>query len=158
MDNKNYEPEVVPEVPFPSEIVEPISQNSSSSAGGNYTPPVSNGKAFPIKKIAQELLSTSLNTRSRKILQQFDLQQSGGFQIGNFQEGINGDVRITPNGLTGRNIAGLVTFALDTDGNLVLVGELRSGSTVTGSVIIEEGGYILLGDDIFLGNSESLNA
>jgi len=108
---------------------------------------VGKDKTLPKKRSAVELLSTALNTRSRKVLQEFELQQSGGFQIGKFEEGISGDVRITPNGLTGRNIAGLVTFALDTDGNLALVGELRSGSTVTGQVVVGNNRVIIDVDD-----------
>lgn len=146
MADKNYEPEVVQENPFPGEVVQPIS-STQAGTGDNYTPATTKEKTFPKKRTAVELLSTALNTRSRKVLEKFELVQSGGFQIGDFQEGLTGDVRITPNGLTGRNIAGLVTFALDTDGNLTLIGELRSGSTITGQVIVGNNGVIIDVDD-----------
>ena len=146
MDEKNYEPEVVQDNPFPGET--PILESQSKpSTGENLTPTTTKEKTFPKKRTAIELLSTALNTRSRKVLQEFELQQSGGFQIGKFEEGVSGDVRITPNGLTGRNIAGLVTFALDTDGNLALVGELRAGSTVTGQVVVGNNRVIIDVDD-----------
>lgn len=137
-----YEPEIVPANPFPNELVSPITR-SSQGTGDTVTPTVAKDNKFPVKRTAVELLSTALNTRSRKILEEFELVQSGGIQIGKFLEGLSGDVRITPNGLTGRNIAGLVTFALDTDGNLTLVGELRSGSTITGQVIVGNNGVII---------------
>ena len=146
MSDENYEPEVVPETPFPNEVVSSITPSSQDTKGA-FTPAVGKDKTLPKKRSAVELLSTALNTRSRKVLQEFELQQSGGFQIGKFEEGISGDVRITPNGLTGRNIAGLVTFALDTDGNLALVGELRSGSTVTGQVVVGNNRVIIDVDD-----------
>ena len=146
MDDKNYVPEIVPDNPFPNEVVTSISTPSQNTKD-NYVPTVAKDKIFPVKRSAVELLSTALNTRSRKVLEKFELVQSGGFQIGDFQEGLTGDVRITPNGLTGRNIAGLVTFALDTDGNLTLIGELRSGSTITGQVVVGNNGVIIDVDD-----------
>lgn len=146
MDEKVYTPEVIVETPFPGD---PLVNTglSPSNPSGVVTPTISKEKTFPVKKIALELLSTALNTRSKKILQEFKLQQSGGLKIGNFEEGISGEVDITPNGLLGRNIAGLTTFALDTDGNLILVGELRSGSLITGDVIVQDGGRIRIGTD-----------
>lgn len=147
MTDTNYEPEISQDNPFPGDANQPPISSPPPIDVGNFSPTTTPQETFPKKRTAVELLSTALNTRSRKVLQEFELQQSGGFQIGNFQEGLSGDVRITPNGLTGRNIAGLVTFALDTDGNLTLVGELRSGSTITGQVIVGNNGVIIDVDD-----------
>lgn len=136
-NKKVYEPEIVAEVPYPTQDQAVIATtNTSSNPAGTYTPTTVKDKALPKKRAAVELISQVLNTRSRKVLQEFDLQQSGGFKIGEFQQGVSGDVKISPNGLVGRNNAGLTTFALDTDGNLVLVGEIRSGSLITGDVIV----------------------
>ncbi len=136
MDDKVYEPEIIQDAPFPGQEV-PVSQsNSASNPAGTYSPTTTKAKGFPIKRTAVELLSEVLNTRSRKILQSFDLAQSGGFQIGNFQEGISGDLRITPNGIVGRDIAGLVVFEIDTDGNATFKGQIQSGSVVTGRVVV----------------------
>lgn len=147
--DKNYEPEVVEDNPFPGETAVLPSQDQSGS-GDNLTPTTTKEKILPRKRTAVELLSAALNTRSRKVLENFDLVQSGGFQIGDFKEGISGDVRLTPNGITGRNIAGLTTFSLDTDGNLILVGEMRSGSVITGNITLEEGGSIEIGSGVVL--------
>lgn len=134
----NYEPEIAQENPFPGETLIADTQGKSSTSG-NLTPITSKEKTFPKKRTAVELLSTALNTRSRKILEEFELQQSGGLKIGDFKEGLSGDVRITPNGITARNIAGLTTFAIDGDtGDAVFKGEVRSGSILTGGVIIED--------------------
>src|SRR3990167_9771878 len=136
--DKNYTPEVIEENPFPGDL--PIvDTQTQSSAGGNYSSVATNVKPFPTKKTAVELLSTALNSRSRKVLQEFTLQQSGGFQVGDFKEGISGDLRITPNGLTARDIAGITTFAIDgTTGDAVFKGEIRSGSIITGAIISGE--------------------
>lgn len=135
MDEKVYTPEVIEENPLPGGI-EPFVLPTSSPKD-TYAPTTSKETTVNRKRTAVELLSTSLNTRSRKVLQEFKLEQSGGFQIGNFQEGLSGDMRLTPNGITARDIAGLTTFAIDgTSGNATFAGEIRSGALVTGQVSI----------------------
>ena len=155
MEDKIYSQEIVEDNPFPGEVVQPVA-STPSNVGGNYTPTVSKSKTFPVKRTAVELLSTSLNTRSKKILQEFELQQSGGFKIGNFEDGVTGDLRLTPNGITARDIAGITTFAIDgTNGSAVFAGELRSGSVVTGSVVVTDGNIALYNDgvlEIFIGD------
>lgn len=154
--DKVYTQEIVQETPFPDQEIAVDSQSSSVS-GGNFTPTTTSEKPIPVKKVAMELLSAAMNTRSRKVLEQFDLEQRGGFQVGNFEEGVAGDLRITPNGIVARSVAGVTTFAINgTDGSAVFAGEVRSGSQVTGSVTIEEGGYILLGNSVFIGDIDSL--
>lgn len=142
MDEKVYIPEVIQETPFPG-ISESLDTQTQNKSGGNYSPVTTKPKQFPTKRTAVELISTSLNTRSRKVLKEFQLQQAGGFQIGNFEEGISGDLRITPNGLTARNIAGITTFAIDGDtGDATFLGILQAGTLVGGdnTVIIDTGG------------------
>ena len=139
MTDKNFEPETVPETPFPTEAALPVLTASQSSGAGNFDPATTKEKVIPKKRTAVELLSTALNTRSKKILQEFELVQSGGIKVGDFQEGLSGDLRITPNGLTARNIAGLTTFAIDgTDGSAVFAGQVRAGSTIVADTIVTE--------------------
>jgi hypothetical protein len=141
MDNKVYEQEVIVETPFPSETGIPGFAPTVANAVGTYTPTTTKEKTIPKKKLALELLSTALNTRSKKILQEFDLADSGGLKIGNFKEGLSGDLRITPNGLTARDIAGLTTFAIDgLTGSAVFRGEIRAADFV----ISDENGLISL--------------
>jgi len=138
MDDKTYYQEIVPDNPFPGEP-EPVALLGQPNPAGTFTPSTTKEKTFPIKRIAVELLSTALNTRSRKILQEFQLEQSGGFQIGNFQEGISGDTRITPDGLVMRNKAGLITLAQDGDtGDAFFAGQLRANTTIVADTIITE--------------------
>jgi len=155
MDNKVYTQEIIQENPFPRDP-QLVPLASPSTPKDTYNPTTTKEKVFPVKKIAVELLSTALNTRSRKILEEFTLQQSGGFQIGDFQQGLTGDLRLTPNGITARDIAGITTFAIDgTTGNAVFAGELKSGSIVTGTVQITDGNIALYNDgvlEIFIGD------
>ena len=140
MDDKTYFPEIVPDNPFPGEP-EPALLPSQPNPAGTFSPTTDKPKSFPKKRIATELLSTALNTRSRKILESFDLEQRGAMQVGNFKEGISGDLRITPNGLTARNISGLTTLAVDGGtGDAIFLGTLRAGTLIggDGTVLIEE--------------------
>lgn len=146
-DEKVYQPEVITENPFPGgDVSAPV---GSATASGIYTPTVTKTDApFPKKKIAVELLSQAINTRNKKILQEFDLQQSGGFQIGNFENGSTGDLRITPNGLTARDSAGITTFAIDgTTGDAIFRGVIRAGSIITGGTITNEAGDIIIDEE-----------
>lgn len=138
MDEKVYTPEVIEESPFPGDVGSIIQPNQSNSAD-NYTPTVTKDNKFNKKTSAVELLSTALNTRSKKILQEFQLEQSGGIKVGDFQEGLSGDIRITPNGLTARNIAGITTIAIDGDtGDAIFAGQIRAGSTIVADTIVNE--------------------
>ena len=143
-----FTPEIVPENPFPGGVEPLVSQGQLPA--GTFAPTTIPAKTFPVKRTAVELLSTALNTRSRKILEEFELQQSGGFQVGDFKTGISGDLRLTPNGLTARDKAGLTTFAIDgTTGDAVFKGTLQAGTLIggDGNVVIDsdgEGGRIIL--------------
>lgn len=150
-----YYPEVIPDAPFPMGDIEIINESQQTS-NGNYSTTERKEFKLPKKRISTELLSTAINTRSRKILESFELQQSGGFQIGNYQDGQTGDIKITPDGLVARNSSGLTTLLLDGDtGDAIFAGELRTGSTITGSVEVTDG-YIALYNDgilqIFIGD------
>lgn len=148
MDEKVYEPEVIQDNPFPGEVVQPVSSYSPATGVGNYTPTTTKEKTFPVKKVAVELMSTALNTRSKKILQEFELQQTGGLRVGNFEEGISGDLRITPNGLTARDIAGVTTFSIDgTTGDAIFKGVVQAGSIITGGQILNQDGTIIIDED-----------
>jgi len=133
-----YSPEVIVEQPFPGEPEPAVLANQPNPAG-TFSPTTTKEKPFKQQRIAVELLSTALNTRSKKVLQEFELQDTGGFKVGTFKSGISGDLRITPNGLTARNIAGLTTFAIDGDtGDAVFAGEVRAGSTIVSDTIVTE--------------------
>lgn len=139
-DEKVYQQEIVSDAPFPGEPIV-LDTQSESPAGGNYAPTTTKEKPFKQKKIATELISQALNTHSRKILQEFELVQSGGIKVGDFKEGISGDLRITPSGLTARDKAGITTFAIDgTDGSAVFKGIIQAADFI----VADENGLISL--------------
>jgi len=137
-EEKVFSLEEIEENPLPGEIL-PVLTPTSTQPAGTFAPTVAKDKPLPKKIVAHELLSSALNTKSKKILQEFDLQQTGGFKVGDFKEGISGDLRITPNGLTARNKSGITTLAVDGDtGDAIFAGQLRAGSTIVADTIITE--------------------
>lgn len=145
MDDKVYSNEVIQENPFPNGEVQVDSQSSSGS-GDLVTNTVIKENKIPRKRISNELLSTALNTRSRNILQEFNLTQSGGFKIGNYQEGVSGEISITPNGIVTKDKAGVTTIAIyGEDGSGVFKGSIQAGSIITGEVIVGDNALILDG-------------
>lgn len=162
--DKVYTPEVVPENPFPGGVEPVIAQTPVTS--GDYAPPITQATKLPKRRVAQELLSSALNTKSRKILQEFELAQTGGFKVGNYEEGITGDLRITPNGIVARDISGSTKFALDGNtGDAIFSGEIRSGSILSGDLTIDGGniqvsgadGYTVIDGVGLISNSSSFN-
>ena len=146
MDDKVYTPEVIIENPFP-QGTSAVAGTTQNVSGGNYAPATTKEKTFPTKRVAVELLSTALNTRSRKILQEFELAQSGAIQIGDFKEGLTGDLRLTPNGLTARDVAGITTFAIDgTTGSAVFKGEIQAGALISGLVDVGDNSIVIDGE------------
>lgn len=151
MPDKIYTPEIIRETPFPEETSEAMGQVVKPVSGKVYSPAVSREKGFRKKRAAVELLSQALNTRSKKILKEFTFTESGALQIGKFLKGVSGDLRISPNGLTARDVAGLTTFAIDgSTGDAVFKGTLQAGSLIlegemrdeTGQTIIDAEGLV----------------
>lgn len=150
MDNKDkvYYPEVINETPFPSQTPGASSSVTQPSSNGVYQPQRIAEQTFPTKKIAVELISTALNTQSKKILQEFEFTPSGALQIGKQENGISGDVRISPNGIVARDTAGNTTFSLDGEsGDATFAGRIQSGSLVTGQVAVGDGSIQIDGDN-----------
>ena len=140
-----YRPQEIPDQPFPQEGLPPTV--SQASAGeGVYTPEVVKDKEFPVKRVAVELLSSALNTRSKRIIQEFQFTESGAIQVGKYQAGVTGDVRISPVGIVARDSAGNLTLVLDGEtGDAVFRGEIRSGSLVSGKVTVGNNSVIIDG-------------
>ena len=145
-EEKIFTPEIVEATPFPGQDVPVVTQTQSNPAG-TYTPTTTPAKSFPTRKIATELIGQAINTRSRNILQEFDLVGSGGFQVGKYENGVSGDLRITPNGITARDTAGLSTFAIDgTTGGAVFRGEVQAGAFISGLVVVGDNSVVIDGE------------
>lgn len=144
---KVYEPEVIQDAPLPGQDQQ-YSDASTTTTGGVTKPTKISNNDVPRKRIAVELLSTVLNTKSKKVLQEFDLVDSGGFRIGKFAQGINGELRITPAGITAINKAGITTFSIVAeDGSAVFAGEIQAGSLISGLVVVGDNNIVIDGEN-----------
>lgn len=148
-DEKVYRPATIEEQPFPG-LTEAgfVNDTQSTTTKTVNTPKTIKDYPLPQKIISHETIGQSLNTKARKILQEYQFTESGALAIGKFLEAISGDIRITPDGLVARDSSGNITFALDGQtGNAVFAGQLRSGSVITGKIEMGPDGYIAIGDE-----------
>lgn len=142
---KIYTPTEIQDTPFPQEG-EAFFGSSQSSTGGNYSPETIQDNNFPDPRVAFELIGSALNTRSKKILAEFEFTPSGALQIGQYQSGVSGDIRISPNGIVARNDLGETTFSLDgTTGDAVFAGTIQTGTIISGLVIVGNNSIVIDG-------------
>lgn len=139
-----YEPIVISEAALPGD--QTTIQNTATSADASTNaisqPSTTPDNNIPLKVVAQETIGETLNTKAKKILANYSFTEQGSLEIGTFQPGVSGDVRITPDGITARDISGNTTFNLDGDtGDAEFAGKIRGGAFIggrAGSIIIEE--------------------
>ncbi len=145
---KVFKPEVIQDTPFPNEVEMGGGTATTPSSGDSHKPGKVPSQGFPTQKIAVELLSSALNTKSKRVLQSFTLEEAGGFQIGKYTPGVSGDLRITPNGITARDSAGITTFAIDgSTGNAVFKGTIQAQSLIAGMVDVGNNRVVIDGDN-----------
>lgn len=146
---KVYTPTVIDDVPFPQDVPEDLNATvpSTGTAGDKtYGATAIKNQPFPTQRIAVELLSSALNTRSKRIIQEFQFTQSGALQIGDYKSGVTGDIRISPDGIVARDSTGATTFALDaTSGDAIFAGTIQAGSLIAGAVNVGNNNVIIDG-------------
>jgi len=128
-----YEPEVINTYALP-ETIDTDATGSVNYEGKTVASPSTRvDKQFPVKNIARETLSESINTRTKRILGNYTFGALGAISIGSYENGVSGDIRITPDGLTARNINGVTTFFIDgVTGDATFLGTISAGSVVVG--------------------------
>lgn len=139
--------EVIEDTPFPGQVVfEDDAQQKDSKS--TITSLKSSDKSFPVRRPAVDVISSSLNTRSQRILGEFQFTQAGALQIGTYESGVSGDMRLSPNGITARNSAGITTFSIDgTTGDATFAGTIQAGTLISGQVIVGNNNLILDGTE-----------
>jgi len=146
-NEKIFTQEEIENIPLPNQIEEADFHTSQSESGGISGAEKIKTQKFPIKRVAVELIGSALNTKSRKILAEFEFTEHGAMQIGKYVNGVSGDIRISPNGIVGRNISGITTFSIDADtGDAVFKGTMQAGSVMTGEIIVGNNTIIIDGD------------
>lgn len=160
-DEKVYGPSEIADNPLPQDTTPVTTPASQPTSHDVITPKTIPDQPLPTRMIAHEVIGEVLNTKSKKILAEFGFTKMGAIQIGQQQDGISGDIRISPIGIVGRNPAGVVTFSIDADtGDAVFAGEVQAGSFISGEVSVGDGSVIIDGDsssiNIFDSNSKNL--
>lgn len=147
-DLKVYYPETISENPLPESDQTTSPASSQDTANQEFSNETIKENDFPTKRIAHELLGESLNTKSRRILAEFQFTLSGALQIGKYENGTSGDIRISPNGIVARDQTGAVTFALDgTTGDAVFKGTVQTGTLISGTVVVGNNNVIIDGEN-----------
>src|SRR5574337_1059149 len=93
---KNYNPITIPDTPLPGLTTPAIIDNTSSD------PITTADTPLPQVNVSQQTISDSLNTLSKRILKEYQFAQAGALAIGTYVNGVSGDLRLTPDGLTAR--------------------------------------------------------
>jgi len=157
-------PEVIEEVAFPE-----LEQTTTVNTGGSGTaetlvPNAEVGKSFPPALIARTVIADSFDTQSRRILSDYTFGEYGSISVGKYENGVSGDVKISPSGIIARNKNGENTFTLDaTTGDATFKGTVAAGSFIAGNyfTVRESGNYkgIFINDGtydvIFIGTEET---
>jgi len=140
MTEKNLKPETIPEVLFPGQ-----SPTNSVFVGGADNPESMPAQPFPSAVVASHLISSMLNSISGKILGGFSFGRSGSIKIGKYVNGVSGEIALSPNGITGLNSSGVVTFAIDaTTGNASFLGTIYAAAGSIGGFTINSS-YLVAG-------------
>lgn len=143
VDEKIYTPEVIPDTPFPvQDNAGSVTEVQAVSTNQVYSPATIPDVPFRMLNISDEVISTQFNTKTKKIIGGFTFTPTGSIQIGDYQNGEAGDIRISPIGIIARDVFGNPTFLLDGDtGDALFKGTLQAGTLIGGdsTVVIDHG-------------------
>lgn len=146
--DKVYSADTIPDEPFPTIVNDPTTSVTTTQPAANGVTGAVNipNQAVPAKQPSTELVSTQLNTKTKKILASFSFTPQGSIKIGDFTMGQAGEIDIDPDGIIARNVNGIVTFALDGDtGDATFAGTITAGALVSGEVIVGNGSIVIDG-------------
>jgi hypothetical protein len=100
----------------------------------------------PIQLIAVHTIGESLDTHAKAIKGPFTFDQMGSIKVGKYENGVSGEVDISPNGITAQNVNGDQTFALDgTTGDATFAGTIQAGTVVSGQVVVGDNSVVIDG-------------
>jgi hypothetical protein len=142
LSDKIYQPETIASQALPGgEITQAESSvvgtvpSSTKEQSTVFEPVKEVSRNFPEVIIAVETIGTSLDTQSKRILGSYEFGELGAIQVGKYVNGVTGDLRLTPDGITARNSSGVTTFSLDgTTGSATFLGTISAGSLIAGAV------------------------
>ncbi|MHA1400150.1 MAG: hypothetical protein ACTSQE_07360 [Candidatus Heimdallarchaeaceae archaeon] len=139
-------PETIQEQPLPTTTVSgTIAQYEDKSTKSVFVPDGQKDITYPTQTIANNVIADSIDSQSRRILADYEFGQYGGIQVGKYVNGSSGDIRISPNGMLGRNSDGDTTFSIDgTTGDASFAGTISAGSVIAGKTEIGDDGNVYI--------------
>ena len=93
-EEKIFHPTEIADQPFPNEEGASGTDSPSAVSGQVVQAEKIKDTPFPAKRVAVELLSLSLNTKTKRILAEYKFTQTGAIQIAELVKGVSGDIRI----------------------------------------------------------------
>lgn len=145
-DDKVYTQETIDETAFPTENAVESYETTQSKSNETYSQETVKEQSIPTRRIAVDTIGTTINTKSKKILQPFSFAKSGAIQIGTYENGVSGEIKISPDGMVAKNKSGIQTFVLDGDtGDAVFAGTLQAGTLIGGAVAVGDGDILIDG-------------
>ncbi len=149
MTDEILRPRVIESAPFPNELESSGIGSVTQTSGGNSIPNTTQSVRMPTRIIAHEVISSTLNTKSKKILGELEFEQKGAFQIGKYVPGVSGDIRMTSTGIVMRDKDGTITVAqYAEDGSAVFKGSIQAGSIITGLLALGNNSIVLDGEAV----------
>lgn len=139
------EPTTIQDQPVPLLDGTQTTATGSASTGDSTSvvivPTTQVDQKFPQAIVSKETISQSLDTETKRIKGSYAFESLGAIKIGEFNQGVSGEVDISPNGITAKNVNGDTTFALDgTTGDATFRGIVQAA----GFDIIDDTGLVSL--------------
>lgn len=135
MNSVQY-PETIEYIPFPVYTEQVVYPQTSTSVKDVQEPAkVNTPNTFPITPLSYDVLSKTIDTKRGKILGNYTFTENGAIKVGKYESGVSGEVAITPNGITAKNVNNETTISIDgSTGDVAVKGTLQAGSVIAGAV------------------------
>lgn len=145
--NDIYQPQTIPDQPFPVDNSSTV--NPSTTTGQSTTqlsPQTVPERTFPQQVIAVQTIGDSIDTQSKRIKGSYQFDKMGAIQIGEYENGVSGQILISPSGIVATNKNNQNTFTLDgSTGNATFLGTVQAGSVIAGAVNVGSPSVIIDG-------------
>lgn len=144
--DKVYSPETIADQPLPTIQSSVIPATPVGTPNTVYSPETVTPQKFPERLIAIATIGTRINTQSGQILGNFEFAELGALSIGKYENGVSGDIRLSPNGIIARNVNGDTTFTIDgTTGDATFKGTLQAGTLIAGAMNVGDPNVVIDG-------------
>lgn len=100
-----------------------------------YRPITEVDKKFPPKFVAHETISSTLDTRTKKIKGEYSFNKEGAILVGGYVAGVSGEIAISPDGIVAKNVNNETTVLIEgSTGDAYFKGTVEAGSVISGDI------------------------